>query len=81
VTRVNLSDLSVVTRVNRSDLYPVPQARFYAIIPAIMAATLVFLDQNITVRLVNSPRHKLKKGYGFHLVSATTWRIACPPLR
>ena len=32
-----------------------------------MATILLFLDQNITTRLVNSGSHKLKKGPGFHL--------------
>ena len=34
---------------------------------AIFLATLFFLDQNITVRTVNSPSHKLKKGAAYHL--------------
>mmetsp|Transcript_12379 Transcript_12379/g.27157 ORF Transcript_12379/g.27157 Transcript_12379/m.27157 type:complete len:443 (-) Transcript_12379:127-1455(-) len=37
-------------------------ARFASIIPALMATVLLFLDQNITVRLVNSPRYKMIKG-------------------
>jgi hypothetical protein len=32
-----------------------------------LAAVLLFLDQNITVRLVNSPQHRLKKGAGYNL--------------
>ena len=35
--------------------------------PALLVSVLLFLDQNITVRLVNSPDHKLKKGSGYHL--------------
>jgi hypothetical protein len=35
--------------------------------PALMATILLFLDQNITTRLVNTPSHKLLKGPGFHL--------------
>jgi hypothetical protein len=35
--------------------------------PAILVALLVYLDQNITGRLVNSPDHKLKKGEAYHL--------------
>jgi hypothetical protein len=35
--------------------------------PAILIATLLFFDQNITTRLVASSDHKLKKGSGFHL--------------
>ncbi|MDF1701376.1 MAG: HCO3- transporter, partial [Planctomycetota bacterium] len=38
-----------------------------AIVPALMATILLFLDQNITTRLVNAPDHKLKKGPAFHL--------------
>ena len=40
---------------------------FASIIPAFMATILLYLDQNITTRLVNSPSNKLKKGAGFHL--------------
>ena len=36
-------------------------------VPALMATILLFLDQNITTRLVNTPGNKLKKGAGFHL--------------
>ena len=32
-----------------------------------LATVLMFLDQNITVRIVNSPRHRLKKGAGYDL--------------
>ena len=42
-------------------------ARWAAFIPALMSSVLLFMDQNITVRLVNSPAHKIKKGYGLHL--------------
>ncbi|HRX79021.1 MAG TPA: PTS sugar transporter subunit IIA, partial [Pirellulaceae bacterium] len=41
--------------------------RVAAIGPAILAAVLVFLTQNITARLINSPDHKLQKGPGYHL--------------
>ena len=34
---------------------------------AVLATVLMFLDQNITVRIVNSPRHRLKKGAGYNL--------------
>ena len=37
-------------------------ARWGAILPALMATVLLFLDQNITVRLVNNPRWKMTKG-------------------
>jgi hypothetical protein len=35
--------------------------------PALLATILLFLDQNITTRLVNARSHRLKKGPGFHL--------------
>lgn len=38
-----------------------------AIIPASLVTVLVYLDQNITARLVNSPDHQLKKGVAYHL--------------
>ena len=37
-------------------------ARWGAFLPALMATVLLFLDQNITVRLVNNPQYKMKKG-------------------
>jgi len=37
-------------------------ARWGALVPAIMATVLLFLDQNITVRVVNNPSYKMKKG-------------------
>lgn len=37
-------------------------ARWASIIPALMAYVLLFLDQNITVRVVNSPQYKMDKG-------------------
>jgi hypothetical protein len=40
---------------------------FAAAVPAFLVSVLLFLDQNITVRLVNSRDHKLKKGGGYHL--------------
>jgi hypothetical protein len=40
---------------------------FASIGPAILATILLFLDQNITSRLVNSPDYKLKRGGGYHL--------------
>jgi hypothetical protein len=41
--------------------------RFAAFGPAIVAAVRVYLTQNITARVVNSPDHKLHKGPAFHL--------------
>ena len=50
------------------DIFNVPiWVIFAAIGPAIMATILLFLDQNITTRLVNSKDNKLRKGSGFHL--------------
>lgn len=50
------------------DMFSVPTwIWFAAIIPAILAVVLLFLDQNITTRLVNAKHHKLKKGSGYHL--------------
>jgi len=34
--------------------------------PAILLAMLVYADQNITARLVNSPDHRLQKGAAYH---------------
>lgn len=36
-------------------------------IPAVLVSILLYLDQNITVRLVNNPEYKLKKGSGYNL--------------
>ncbi len=41
--------------------------RFAALGPALLAAVLIFLTQNITARLVNSSDHKLHKGPAYHL--------------
>ena len=38
-----------------------------SIIPAIFISILLYLDQNITARLVNSSDNNLKKGSGYHL--------------
>ncbi len=37
-------------------------ARWASFLPALMATVLLFLDQNITVRVVNNPRYKMEKG-------------------
>jgi len=39
---------------------------FAAIGPAILVAVLVYLDQNITARLMNNPDNKLEKGPAYH---------------
>ena len=50
------------------DIFAVPMWVIFASIgPAILATILLFLDQNITTRLVNSPDNKLRKGSGYHL--------------
>jgi hypothetical protein len=50
------------------DLTAVPTwAKFAAAGPAILVTVLVFLDQNITARIVNSPDHRLHKGEAYHL--------------
>jgi len=38
-----------------------------AIIPAILATILIFMDQQITAVIVNRKEHKLNKGGGYHL--------------
>jgi len=50
------------------DLGNVPTwAKVGAALPAALATVLVFLSQNITARLVNSPQNKLEKGDSYHL--------------
>jgi len=44
-----------------------PWARLAAAGPALLVTVLVFLDQNITARVVNSPDHRLRKGEAYHL--------------
>ena len=39
---------------------------FGSIVPALLVTVLVYMDQNITGRLVNSPDHKLTKGAAYH---------------
>jgi hypothetical protein len=41
-------------------------AVFISIFPAMMGMVLVWLDNNISYRLVNSPDHKLAKGTAYH---------------
>ena len=43
------------------------KVKLLCVLPAIMAYILLFMDQNITVRLVMSKENKLKKGNGIHL--------------
>lgn len=50
------------------DLFSVPVwARWASAIPGVMATVLLFFDQNITTRLVNSSENRLRKGHGYHL--------------
>ncbi len=50
------------------DIFGIPVwAMFAAAGPSLLATILLFLDQNITTRLVNSAQNKLKKGPGYHL--------------
>ena len=50
------------------DMFSVPKwVWFGSILPAIMATILLYLDQNISARLVNASGHRLKKGVGYHL--------------
>ncbi|MEZ4332263.1 MAG: sodium bicarbonate transporter family protein [Myxococcota bacterium] len=52
----------------RVELFALPTwAIFASLAPALMATILLFLDQNITTRLVNAPGNRLRKGVGFHL--------------
>eukprot|EP00126_Sphaerothecum_destruens_P010768 Sdes_comp20803_c0_seq1m17128 len=39
---------------------------FFAMLPAALGTILVYLDTNLTGRLVNSEKYHLKKGHGFH---------------
>jgi len=41
--------------------------RLSTVVPAVLLTVLVYLDQNITARLINSPDHKLQKGEAYHL--------------
>ena len=43
------------------------EVKLLCFFPAIMATVLLFMDQNITVRLIMSKENKLKKGSGLHL--------------
>ncbi len=59
---------TTVSRPWLVDLMTVPLwVRFASAGPAVLATMLVFLSQNITARLVNSPENKLTKGESYHL--------------
>lgn len=50
------------------DIFSAPVwVRWAAVLPAIMFSLLLFMDQVITTRLVNTPDNKLRKGWGYHL--------------
>lgn len=50
------------------DLFALPPWAIFACLgPALMATILLFLDQNITTRLVNARGNRLTKGSGYHL--------------
>ena len=74
-TEVSLDSLqapdTIQTTTGRSwlvDPFVVPMwVRIAAVGPALLAAVLVFLTQNITARVINSPDHKLQKGSAYHL--------------
>ena len=44
---------------------------FASMLPAALLTILIWVNQNITARLVNSPDHKLRRGTAYH------WDIAC----
>ncbi|MFT4976900.1 MAG: mannitol/fructose-specific phosphotransferase system IIA component (Ntr-type) [Myxococcota bacterium] len=74
-TSVPLETLAVPDEVRTTsgrpwlvDIFATPMwARWGAALPAVLVSILLYLDQNITVRLVNNPANRLKKGAGYHL--------------
>lgn len=72
---VDLKPLDVPDKLGstsgRDWLVPIGQVptwmKFAAAGPALLVAVLVYLDQNITARLINSPDHHLHKGVAYHL--------------
>ncbi|CAF3643219.1 unnamed protein product [Rotaria sordida] len=44
-----------------------PYMWFAAILPALLATILIFMDQQITAVIINRKENKLKKGCGYHL--------------
>jgi len=70
--KLNVPEEFVTTRSDRSWIINPGDVTYIwliplAIIPAILATILVFLDQQITSVIVNRREHKLKKGHGYHL--------------
>lgn len=72
---VDLPMLSVPTILSTTtgrpwlvDIFAVShKVKLLCMLPALMATVLLFMDQNITVRLMMSKDNKLKKGSGLHL--------------
>ncbi len=65
------------------DLFSVPAwVMFAAAGPAILATLLIFLNQNITTRLIDKPENHLKKGTAYHwnLLVIGFLIAACSPL-
>jgi len=71
LNRLQVPDSFTPTLADRPwlvDLFSVPRWVWWgSALPAVFATVLVFLDQHITVRLVNSGDHRLQKGPGYHL--------------
>jgi hypothetical protein len=44
-----------------------PNVRLLCMFPAILLTALFFMDQNISVRVVNNPERKLKKGPAYNI--------------
>lgn len=55
---------------------------FAAIVPAMLVAVLVFLDQNVTVRIIQAKENRLQKGAAYHwdLVVVGALLVACSVL-
>lgn len=62
---------SLATSSGRPWLVPLPDLPPWAAaacaVPAALLTLLIFLDQNITTRLLDAPENKLRKGCGYHL--------------
>ena len=55
-------------RIGTVDLFAAPKWVWLAAAgPALLGTVLVYMDQNITARLVNNPDHRLQKGEAYHL--------------
>lgn len=75
VAKVGLSKLSIPATFSLANSRPlfIPllatplSIRLIAIVPALLLTCLFFLDQNISVRVVNARGRKLRKGPAYHL--------------